>query len=273
MGVLMSMRRVRNRVYGDFVMPSRLAEYGQLLERALGSGYQICSVGGLWRQVLAGGLVPSQRYMVLRHDVDTDPETAEAMWDIDRGLGVETSYFFRLSTLAPALMADIAAGGGEASYHYEEFSFVAKRRRLRSRPEALAALPEARYAFAANIERLRARTGLPMRVVAAHGDFVNRRLGVPNSIVLADAAFRTQVGVDLEAYDEPYLRHLTKRHSDAPPPQLWEGKDPALMIEARVPVIAVLIHPRYWRANRVANTRDDVRRLLEGVRYSLPGAF
>ncbi len=69
---------------------------------------------------------------MLRHDVDTDPGTAAAMWDIERELGVESSYFFRLSTLAPALMADIAAGGSEASYHYEEVATVAKRRRLRT---------------------------------------------------------------------------------------------------------------------------------------------
>ena len=261
------MRRMRDRVYSDFVMPSRLALYGELLERALEGGYRICSVGHLWRQVVGGGPAPSERYMVLRHDIDTDPGTAAAMWDIDRGLAVRSSYFFRLSTLAPELMASISTGGGEASYHYEEFSSVAKRRRLRSRSDALAALPEARAEFAANIERLRVRTGLPMRVVAAHGDFVNRRLGIPNSIVLADSAFRLQVGIDLEAYDEQYLRKLTKRHSDAPHPHWWEGKDPAIMIDARVPVISVLIHPRHWRVNRVDNTRDNLRRVLEGVRY------
>ena len=92
---------------------------------------------------------------------------------------MESSYFFRLSTLAPALMAEIAAGGGEASYHYEELSWVAKRRRLRSRSDALRALPEARDRFAENLQTLRMKTGLPMRVVASHGDFVNRRLGYP----------------------------------------------------------------------------------------------
>jgi hypothetical protein len=116
MDVLMSMRRVRNRVYSVFVMPSRLAIHGQLLERALEAGYRISSVGGFWRQIAAGGLVPWQRYLVLRHDVDTDPGTAAAMWDIDRGLAVESSYFFRQSTLAPALMADIAAAGAKLAF-------------------------------------------------------------------------------------------------------------------------------------------------------------
>ena len=107
--------------------------------------------------------------MVLRHDVDTDPGTAAAMWDIDRGLAVESSYFFRLSTLAPALMADIAAGGSEASYHYEELSSVAKRRRLRNRSDALRALPEARERFSENFQKLRVVTrGLRVVSVLPH---------------------------------------------------------------------------------------------------------
>jgi len=270
---LVSMRRVRNRVYSDFAMQSRLVEYRQLLERALEAGYRICSVGGIWRQVVAGGLAPSQRYLVLRHDIDTDPGTAAAMWDIDRGLAIESSYFFRLSTLAPALMVDISAGGGEASYHYEELAFVAKRRRLRNRSDALRALPEARELFAENLQKLRVATGLPMRVVASHGDFVNRHLGVPNWVILADPEFRRRVDVELETYDEALLRHLPSRHIDAPHPRFWEPTDPSAMIRAGEPVVSLLVHPRQWRANRLANARDDLRRVAEGVRYSLPAAI
>jgi len=273
MDVLMSMRRVRNRVYSDFVMPSRLAIYGQLLERALEAGYRISSVGGFWRQIAGGGLVPSQRYLVLRHDVDTDPGTAAAMWDIDRGLAVESSYFFRLSTLAPALMADIAAGGSEASYHYEELASLAKARRLRNRSDALRALPEAREQFSGNLQKLRVATGLPMRVVASHGDFVNRHLGVPNWVILADPEFRRLVDVELETYDEALLRHLPHRHIDAPHPRYWEPTDPSAMIRDGEPVVSLLVHPRQWRANRLANARDDLRRVAEGVRYSIPAAI
>lgn len=263
--------RLRDRVYSDFLMGSRLGAYRRLLKAVLRAGYQISSVGNVWRLIGDGGLDPTQRHLVLRHDVDTDPRTAAAMWDIDRGLGVESSYFFRLSTLAPALMADIAGGGSEVSYHYEELSSVAKRRRLRTASDALAALPEARDLFAANLVRLRATTGLPMRVVAAHGDFVNRRLGIPNWRVVEEPVFRRELGIDLEKYDEAFLRHLPSRHIDAPPPVGWEPSDPAAAIAAGVPVVSVLVHPRHWRAAPAVNARDDVRRVLEGVHYRLPG--
>jgi hypothetical protein len=261
--------RLLDRARGDFLMGSRLDLYQRLLETALGAGYRICSVGGLWRQIGNGGLDPAQRYLVLRHDVDTDWRTAAAMWDIDRGLGVESSYFFRLSTIAPALMADIAGGGSESSYHYEELATIAKRRGLRTGSDALDHLPEARDEFATNIGLLRATTGLPMRVVAAHGDFVNRRLGVPNWVILDHPDVRREVGVDLETYDAAYLRHLPSQHSDAPYPRFWVPADPAEAIRAGQRVVAVLVHPRHWRVDRAVNSRDDVRRVVEGLRFEI----
>jgi hypothetical protein len=206
---------------------------------------------------------------VLRHDVDTDPRTAAAMWDIDRRLGVESSYFFRLSTIAPALMAGIARGGGEASYHYEELSSVAKRRGLRSRSDAICHLPEARDEFAENLGRLRTMTGLPMRVVAAHGDFVNRRLGIPNWVILADPEFRQRLYIDLETYDDAFLRRLPSQHMDAPHPRYWAYTDPADAIRAGEPAMSVLVHPRHWRVDPLGNARDDLRRLVEGVRFEV----
>jgi hypothetical protein len=265
--------RLWNRVYADFLMPSRLEEYRLLLETAQRAGYRISSVGGAWRLLRAGGLDGSVRVLVLRHDVDTDPRTAAAMWEIGRHLGVESSFFFRLSTLTPALMAAITAAGSEASYHYEEVATVAKRRRLRTASEAIAALPEARDLFATNIQRLRAETGLPMRVVASHGDFVNRRLGIPNWRILEEPEFRLELGIELETYDQAFLSHLPSRHIDAPPPRGWEPSDPAAALAVGLPVVSVLVHPRQWRTDPVANARDDVARMVEGLRYQLPSGL
>lgn len=260
---------IRDRVISDFLMHSRLEAYRRLLEAALKAGYQVSSVGSIWRMIGERGLDPAQRHLVLRHDVDTDPRTAAAMWEIDRGLGISTSYFFRLSTMAPELMADIATAGGEASYHYEELATVAKRLGLRSRSDALRHLPEARDQFAENIARLRVLTGLPMRVVASHGDFVNVRLSAPNWLILADASFRRELKIDLETYDEAFLRHLPTRITDKPYPRYWDPRNPDEAIRAREPVISLLVHPRHWRVDRVGNARDDIRRAVEGIRLAL----
>jgi len=261
--------RARDRTYSDFLMGSRLDLYRGMLESALGAGYRILSIEQAWRLIEDERFDPARRHLVLRHDVDTDPGTAAAMWEIERALGIMSSYYFRLSTLDPSLMARIGADGGEASYHYEELATVAKRRGLRSRTVVEAHIPEARARFAQNLARIRASTGLPLRVVASHGDFVNRRLGIPNWVILDDPAFRKEVGIDLEAYDRALLDRLTIQHSDVPYPRYWEPGDPADAIQAGEPVVFILVHPRHWRVHRLVNARDDIRRVVEGVRFTL----
>jgi hypothetical protein len=263
-------QRLRDRIHGDFLMPSRLDVHERWLDGALRAGYEVLPVGRAWRLMCEGGFDPARRYLLLRHDVDTDPGTAAAMWEIERGLGIFSSYFFRLSTLDPRLMRAIEADGGEASYHFEELAALAKRRRVRTRAAALRLVPEARTDFERNLRRLRATTGLPMRVVASHGDFANDVLGLPNRVILEDLDFRRAAQIELETYDEPYLSRLPSRHTDLPHPRYWGPSDPALAVADGVPVISVLVHPRHWRVARLVNARDDLWRLVDGAWYGLP---
>ncbi|MHB8671987.1 MAG: hypothetical protein ACYDAD_15750, partial [Acidimicrobiales bacterium] len=208
--------------------------------------------------------------LILRHDVDTDPRTAAEMWRAEQELGVHGTYFFRLSTLDVDLMRQIEAAGGHAGYHYEELATVAKRRRTRRRGEAEGLVPEARRLFARNLAWVRTRSGLPIRVVASHGDFVNRYLGVPNWAILDDPDFRAEVGVDLEAYDRILADHVTSRHADTGYPRYWIPDDPRDAIRRGERTIHLLVHPRHWRTDRVVNARDDLRRIAESVSFRLP---
>jgi len=267
---------VWRRVRADFLMRPRLGEYRRLLESALEASYRVVGIEQFWRREPGQpgspgpGGQPVGRLLVLRHDVDTDPVTAGEMWRIERELGAAGSYFFRLSTIDWGLMSAIAAGGGEVGYHYEELATVAKRRRPRGRTAALGLLPEAREEFRGNLERLRSRSGLPLRVAASHGDFVNRRLGVANWAILADRAFRTAVGVDLEAYDDDLLARMPLRSADTSPPRCWIPIDPAPALARGEPVVYILVHPRHWRVARLANARDDLGRFVEEVAFRRP---
>jgi len=256
-------------MYADFWMPSRLEEYRRLLETALREGYRIRSLGGMDRE-LRNGLSANARYFVLRHDVDTGVRTARKMWSLEQDLGIQGSYFFRLCTLDVPFMRSIEERGGEASYHFEELSTVAKRRGIARREDVAPLLPEARRLFLRNLSRLRERTGLAMEVVAGHGDWINRRLGVQNSEILASEGFRREAGVTLEAYD-PRLLNAVLKHSDGPPPfyWLWEKRDPAQSILSGVPAIQVLVHPRHWRVERGVNLMANASRWAEEVWHRL----
>ncbi len=253
------------RFYSDFLLPNRLSEWRHLLEQALASGYEMHSVKSFWQILRNERIRFGSKYLVVRHDIDTDVYTARQMWEIEKCLNVRTSYYFRLCTLDIDLMREIEAGGGEASYHYEELAIYAKSKDLASRKAVLSHLDIIRRIFAQNLKRLREWTGIPMRIVASHGDWINRRLGLPNWVILEDRAFRIEVEVDLEVYDHEFMRFVTSRHSDAPYPAFWKPRDPLDAIQAGDPIVYILVHPRHWRANLHVNLVDDLSRLWEGA--------
>jgi hypothetical protein len=248
-------------------MPSRLGAYRALLQDIVQNGYEICPVAHFWGLIQKNQLCQQKYYMVLRHDIDTDPRTAQAMWQIDRSLGVQSTYYFRLSTVDFPLMQEIDRTGGEASYHFEEIATVAKQKRLKTREQVLRHMPHIRELFRYNLSSLRQHTGIPMRTVASHGDFANRRLGLANQEILKDESFRKEVDIELEVNDQQYMSKSTVRHFDTSYPDFWKNKSPLNSVKERKFVIYVLIHPRHWFSNIKINLIDNFKRAYQGISY------
>lgn len=80
----MNFTRIWDRVYGDFLMPSGLGSYRRVLESALRAGYEPIPVERFWQLIVAGTVDQARRYLILRHDIDTDPRTGAQMWEIER---------------------------------------------------------------------------------------------------------------------------------------------------------------------------------------------
>ena len=239
-----------------------MPDYRRLLERARALGYACRSLAGHEASLPAG----SERTLVVRHDVDTDPATAGAKFAIERELGVTASYYFRLTTADAGLMREMAGAGFEVGYHFEEIATVAKERRLRTKAEVKAHMPEIRRRFAANLDELRRRTGLPLRTVAAHGDMANRYLGYSNRKLLSPR-LRRDLGIDREAYDPEVYETFTSRFIDDAWPLFWQPHDPAVALERGDRAVLIVTHPRHWRRNVRVNLGDDLRRMYEGYRY------
>lgn len=246
-------------------------ELHSLLEQALAQGYQVHSIASIWEKIKAGQLQDGP-YLVLRLDIDTDLRTTRALWRVVREMGVQASFYFRLSTLHVNLMQEIHAAGSEASYHYEEIATYAKRHRLKSRAEVEAHMPAIRALFAENYRRIKALTGLPLHTVASHGDWLNRRLGVINHELLQDRGLREELGIELEAYDLVLLQHYTQRFSDGAYPNLWLDGNP---LGPSTPVFRLwkFAAPRHWRANIPVNLQDNLRRLGEELAYRQSWCF
>lgn len=264
-------RRVRIagwRLYQDFLMPSRLDIYRALLETAAAQGYRMISVEQ-WAEVLArdsAGI--GEKYFILRHDVDTDPSQTLLSSQIERVYKAQASYFFRLSTMSPQVVRQVADEGFHVSYHFEELATYAKAHRLGSRAEVEAHMPRIRRQFLDNLSGLRRRFALPMRIVCSHGDWMNRRLGIMNHAILADPAFRMEAGIDYETYDAELMDPMQRYISDQAAPVWWRPMNPTEALRQGISPLGLLTHPRQWRAS-IGNVPEIATRLIEGVDYRM----
>jgi hypothetical protein len=261
----MNARGIARRLYGDYLQPERLEDLRALLEHARASGYTTTTLSAFADHLDNGAQQDEQRILLLRHDIDSDVPRARRMWQIESGLGMIGSYFFRRSTWDVDFMRELAAAGCEVGYHYEELATIVKERGASTASETRALLDDARDRLRATIPELRAGSGLSLDVLAAHGDFANRAVGVSNAEMLDDHDLRSEIGVRLEAYDvEP---HVTARSADGAQPAGWRPADPIHAIRRGEPVVALLLHPRSWGRAPLVNARADLQRAAEGCMY------
>lgn len=244
-------------------MGSRLALYRELLNHLKEAGYSFRTLSEFAQAVDAGETI-SRPVCLLRNDIDSDPRGAAQMFACDHAAGARATYFFRLSTLDAGLATEIRAGGGEVGYHFEEIATVAKRLGLRTRQQIDAHIAMIREEFRSNVHRFFAVTGAMPRVVAAHGDFLNRRIGIPNHYLL-DRELLEALGIVADVYDQRIHENLQARFSDWPAPRWWNPADPATALHDRPATISILVHPRQWTCNASLNLRLDVQRLSEEI--------
>lgn len=257
---------IYNRIYSDFLLPSRMDEYRYLLETALKKEYKHVTIPHYFSLLKENKIQGDVKYFIHRHDIDTDPATARAFFEIEKSLNVKTSYYFRLDTFDVDLFKEISELGFEAGYHYEELSDVCKLKRVKEKSEVISMYPEIRERFRHNVLSLEEKTGCKIKSIAAHGDFVNRKLNMPNYSFITDELLM-ELKIELECYHPDLIHSFQFIGSDTHYPQFYKPASPFEAIKNEVPVIYFLSHPRHWRCNRMINLSDNIRRLKEGLLY------
>lgn len=109
--------------------------------------------------------------------------------------------------------------------------------------------------------------GFPVYSMRAYRDFVNRLFGAVNHSLLNDE-LRDELKIELETYDHEMMCHVEKRYSDTMYPECYIPRNPDEAIIGGARVVYLLTHPRHWRVNVLENTKDNINRVLEGLRYS-----
>lgn len=246
-------------------MPSRLRRYEELVCLALNSGYLQISIRFFLKN-LHDNVCDNTKFIVHRHDIDSDIRTAKKIFEIEKKYKITSSYYFRLSTLDFDFMREIEEYGGEASYHYEEIATFSKKNRIRDASIIRQRLPDIRDDFLNNFSSIEERLGKKIFTVASHGDFTNRRLNLSNQEILNDQELRQKCGIECEAYDHALLGKFDIYISDRSYPQYYYPISPFDAI-GKYNKICLLTHPRQWETNCIENTKDNLIRLSEGLKW------
>jgi len=259
MGLL---NKIKNRIYSDYFMPSRLGEYEQVLQELISNGYEHITLRDYAYGLTNGSL--NGKYFINRHDIDTDTKTARDFFEIEKKLGVKASYYFRLSTLDIDLMREIESYGSEASYHFEEIAQFAKDNHIKSHKEILNKIDDIKDIFKHNFLDIERKLGYKLETVVAHGDFVNRKLKITSNELLKDQKLRKELGIICEGYDKNITDSIDIYVSDKAYPEYYYPK-PIFEYIGNKNIIYMLTHTRQWQVNIIENTKDNIKRFIEGI--------
>lgn len=259
--------KIGQRIYNDFLRPSKEKEYELILRTANERGYEFHTILS-FEDVIKEGVDPQKKYLILRRDIDTaDFGILRKMLLIEQKYGARATYYFRWTTMNVQLMKEITEVGGEASYHFEELATFCYHHRIRHKECVLQRMEEIKAIFLSNIEKFRVKTGQPCLTISSHGDYVNTKLNLRN-IVLIDERVRKESGIIREAYDTEHMNALTYRIADQTELESFTEKALAA-IEKGEQVLELLTHPRQWNSPIWINLKENFIRVIKGLYMNL----
>lgn len=257
-----------SRLKEDYFKKNRLQQYKEVLRCAKCNGYRMVGVLDFYRLVSSGEL-GNNRILLNRHDIDTSPKVARLMFEIEKTVyfkDASATYYFRDSTIDKKLIQQIEECGYETGYHYEEIATFEKKNKLKSKEELLSRFPEIQEMFIHDLKKFRSETDSRSQTVASHGDFVNVLLDLPNHTLIQDEEFRRKCCITAEAYDNNLMMYIDKRLADHTL-MLSFSTEACAAFELGYRVVMILTHPRNWKVDIIANTRENIKRLVQGIKY------
>ena len=165
--------------------------------------------------------VPDKRYILLRHDVDVQPEKALQMAVIENAIGVTSTYFFRIHgpyslIQEEALIKRIGRLGHEVGFHYEPMFYLIHK----LAPDTV--LEE--------IKLFEKKLNIEIKSVAAHLSSM-----APSSVNLSGTEY-------LDVYSAPFFKEI-KYISDSN--KVWREGCMCKWIGLQQK-LQILVHPHWW---------------------------
>jgi hypothetical protein len=199
--------------------------------------------------------------MILRHDVDQHPRSALTISEIERTLGVRSTWYLRWRTADPKVIAELQRNGGEVGLHYETLTRRVLAERLPPETDLSSLLDECRRELQSEVRAFDELFG-PIRSISAHGD---SRVPWVRNLALVDGELRLEPDV----YDANIAMRghrlgcwLTDR--SAAEGGWGDGVRPSGLMADGVSPIQCLVHPNNWSSGMSLWGDRALRALLPG---------
>lgn len=231
---------------------SRWGEYRGLLEHGIRAGLQPVSVETWLRSDPGADLRPA---LILRHDVDQHPRSALAMAEIERSLGLSSTWYFRWRTANAAVISTLRDADFSIGFHYETLT-----RRELAGPGSSDDLAAGRAELKREIKRFSELFG-EVHSITPHGD--SRMPGISNASLMRDQD-PSRFGIEFDANEAMRGRTLAYWLTDRAlgGKDAWSNDlDPIRVLECRHGSVLFLSHPNNW----VSGAGLWVDRLLSGA--------
>ena len=256
------MYRTPKNVFQDILLNRRISNYASYLENAIIKGYIL---GGI-HQFLSRPINSS--YIILRHDVDIKDIGVREILDIEKKLGISSSWYFRWSTVNKNTIREIVDAGGEVGLHYETLANICIKYRLSKRTQVTPSIiNEARDELKREIDKFRKEFDVPCLTIASHGHPLNTTIRMSNNEII-NSEFCHKAGIKAEAYESKILNSIDCYISDTTPiiNYGWaynQSLDEAII--AGKSNICFLSHPNHWIFQPKEKIRLLLKLLIRGV--------
>lgn len=252
---------MKERIYSDYIMGNRYKEYEEFLKLFLKYDYKFICVKDY--ELLNDN---DNKYIVLRHDIDSDIKIAKKMFEIEKKLNIKSTYYFRLCTIDTEFIREIYDYGSEVGYHYEEIAQYCKDHNVISKEFVINNIDDIKTCMIKNIKKFEDDTNVKIYSIASHGDFINRKINIPNKYLYQDD-IKQKLKL-IEAYDIENL--IDFRTADTMYPKFWK-RDIKEAINQKSKNVLVLVHPRWWNSSPLIRARLDIQRIIDEIKYCRKG--
>ena len=187
------------------------------------------------------------KHLILRHDVDVAGISTRKMFELERVVGIKSTYYFRFSTIDLLLIHEMINAGFEVGLHYETISDYIRKNECTDKKQIN--LEKMREHLLREVRAFEGIIGCKTTSCCSHGTSENVKLGISNN-VLTEKQNMEDFGLKFEAYSSELYDEYIDCHimdNEILYNYGFSYSDTLVsVIDEKRPNIVFLTHPNHW---------------------------